>query len=70
MSSSSDHDQQLSEEAELRELLLRDLARLHTFPGRTEQDLYNLISSNYLDHYAHDWTHDPNTAGAFAFFRP
>ncbi|KAF8527728.1 hypothetical protein BDD12DRAFT_919552 [Trichophaea hybrida] len=70
MSSSSDHSQQLKHEADLKEVLLRDLARLHTYHGTTEDQIYKLISDNYLDHYAHDWTHDPNTAGAFAFYRP
>lgn len=70
MSSSTNHDQQLKDESDLKELLLRDLARMHTYPGTTEKELYKIISDLYLDHYAHDWTHDPNTAGAFAFFRP
>ena len=70
MSSSTNHDQQLKDEADLKELLLRDLARMHVYPGTTEKDLYEKFSDLYLDHYAHDWTHDPNTAGAFAFFRP
>lgn len=70
MSSSTKHDQQLKDEVELKELLLRDLARMHTYPGTTEAEVYKLISGLYLDHYAHDWTHDPLTAGAFAFFRP
>lgn len=69
-SSSADHRQQLSDEVALRELVLRDLARMHKYDGTTEDELYKLISGLYLDHYAHDWTHDPNTAGAFAFFRP
>jgi hypothetical protein len=58
MSSSTNHDQQLKDEGELKELLLRD---------STEEDVYKLISDLYLDHYAHDWTHDPLTAGVFAF---
>ncbi|KAK6333011.1 hypothetical protein TWF718_010835 [Orbilia javanica] len=70
ISSNKDHDKQLKDEAELRELLLQDLARMHTYEGTTKDNLYKLISSLYLDHYAHDWTHDPLTAGAFAFFRP
>ena len=70
MSSSNNHDQQLKDEDDLKELLLRDLARLHANPEMSEKKLYETISNLYLDHYAHDWTHDPNTAGAFAFFRP
>jgi monoamine oxidase len=72
MSSSSDHEVQLQEEGDLKERLFRDLARLHNYKQTkdAEDKLYDMISSSYLDHYAHDWTHDPNTAGAFAFFRP
>ena len=70
MSSSTNHKQQLIDEVELKEVVLRDLARMHLYPGTTEEALYKHISNLYLDHYAHDWTHDPNTAGAFAFFRP
>jgi hypothetical protein len=33
MSSSTNHDQQLKDEADLKELLFRDLARMHTYPG-------------------------------------
>ncbi|KAJ8128013.1 hypothetical protein O1611_g5621 [Lasiodiplodia mahajangana] len=76
VSRSGNHDQQVKEEAALRELILRDLARLHAYPasggqpGKSEEEMYNLISSLYIDHYAHNWTSDPNTAGAFALYRP
>ena len=70
MSSSTKHDQKVKDEADLKELIFRDLARMHACPGNDEKKLYQLISDLYLDHYAHDWTHDPNTMGAFAFFRP
>ncbi|KAF3905797.1 hypothetical protein AA313_de0205104 [Arthrobotrys entomopaga] len=70
ISSSIYHHRQLEDETKLKELLLRDLARMHTYEGTTEGEVYKLISSLYLDHYAHDWTHDPLTVGAFAFFRP
>ncbi|KAK3356737.1 hypothetical protein B0T25DRAFT_603294 [Lasiosphaeria hispida] len=56
-------------ENELRELLITELARLHRTTPEEEKDLFKLISDSYRDHYAHDWSHDPNTAGAFAFFR-
>jgi hypothetical protein len=54
MSSSTNHDQQLKDEADLRELLLRNLARLYTYLETTEEELYETISDLYLDHYAHD----------------
>lgn len=56
-------------EDELKALLLRELARLHTTTPSDEAKLFDIISASYLDHYAHDWSHDPTTAGAFAFFR-
>ncbi|TGO43681.1 hypothetical protein BCON_1097g00010 [Botryotinia convoluta] len=68
--STNTHSQQLKDEAELKELLLRDLARMHSNPEMSEEKVYTMISELYLDHFAHDWTHDPNTTGAFAFFRP
>jgi hypothetical protein len=42
---------------------------LHTTTPSDEAKLFDIISASYLDHYAHDWSHDPTTAGAFAFFR-
>jgi len=68
--STNTHSQQLKDETELKEVFLRDLARMHSNPEMSEKQVYDMVSELYLDHYAHDWTHDPNTAGAFAFFRP
>jgi len=62
-------------EGELKTLLLRELAKLHSTSPEEETALFTNLSNPpkdggwYLDHYAHDWSHDPNTAGAFAFFR-
>jgi len=61
-------------ESTLVNLVLWDLARMHTPAGETVESTYSLITQ-YFDedaniHHAHDWTHDPNTAGAYAFFRP
>lgn len=73
ISSSTDHATAVSEEKQLKELVLRDLALLHAWQPGTEmspEDVYALISDLYVDHYAHDWYHDTNTYGAFAFFRP
>jgi monoamine oxidase len=56
-------------EHELKSLLLRELARLHTTTREDEAKLFDTISASYLDHYAHDWSDDATTAGAFAFFR-
>jgi monoamine oxidase len=73
ISSSSDHQKAVQEELPLKELVLRDLALLHSGqPGTnlTPQEVYDKIAPLYEDHYAHDWYHDANTYGAFAFFRP
>ncbi|KAJ2989834.1 hypothetical protein NUW58_g3268 [Xylaria curta] len=70
MSNSTNHEQRLKDEIALKELLLRDLARLHATPEKSEEEIYKLISRLYVDHHSHSWSHDPNTAGAFAFFRP
>jgi monoamine oxidase len=64
------HAQKVVDEANLETLLLRDLARLHRNERQTEDDIFTLISGLYVDHHAHDWSADPNAAGAFAFFRP
>ncbi|KAF5589322.1 amino-acid oxidase [Fusarium pseudoanthophilum] len=70
MSTNKDHEQKVADEQALKELLLRDLAILHRNPEMGENELYRLISKSYVDHHAYSWTEDPNTAGAFAFFRP
>lgn len=70
MSNNPNHKQKVKDEADLKELLFRDLARLHKSNDMSEEELYRLISDSYIDHHAYDWYHDPNTAGAFAFFRP
>ncbi|KAI8941968.1 hypothetical protein NX059_000078 [Plenodomus lindquistii] len=59
-------------EDELKKLLFNDLARLHSPTGNNEvyQELYELIDSNYLDHYAYNWYSNPRTVGAFAYFGP
>jgi hypothetical protein len=63
-----------SNESTLVNLVLWDLARMHTPAGETVESTHSLITKyfdgNANSHHAHDWTHDPNTAGAYAFFRP
>ncbi|KID72227.1 uncharacterized protein G6M90_00g104370 [Metarhizium brunneum] len=70
LSSHPEPEKKVAEEAELKELLLRDLARLHRSEHMPEEELYKLVKDNYITHHAHAWGSDPNTAGAFAFFRP
>lgn len=58
-------------ESDLINLILRDLARMHASDTQPVEKLLPIIKGCYTgQHHAHDWTHDPNTAGAFAFFRP
>ncbi|KAK5991198.1 Putative bifunctional amine oxidase [Cladobotryum mycophilum] len=62
-----------AEEARLKDLVLRELAHLHRSeedPEKSEKELFEHISNNYVAHYAFDWNADPTTVGAFAFFRP
>lgn len=55
----------------LRKLLVHELARLHTRPdGPNQQQLEEIIDGSWRTHFSHDWTHDPNCAGTFAFFGP
>lgn len=70
ISKSPNHEQKVKDEAVLKELLIRELVRLHKNDDMSEGDLEKLIHDEYLDHHAFDWYQDPNAVGAFAFFRP
>jgi hypothetical protein len=59
--SNPDHRQKVAEEEELKTPLIRELARMHRNDDMTDQQVFDLINNNYLDHHAHDWGHDPNT---------
>lgn len=52
-------------EDELRDLIIRDLARLHADCISRDE-----IDQAYISHYAFDWAKDQNTSGAFALFGP
>ncbi|KAF2803940.1 uncharacterized protein BDZ99DRAFT_511735 [Mytilinidion resinicola] len=56
-------------ETELKELLLNDLALLHSTPD-TYKALRAELEELYDDHHAWDWYNDPNMSGAFAYFGP
>lgn len=59
------------DESALINLVLQDLARMHASPEQPAEELLLIIKAAYNGkYYAHDWARDPNTAGAFAFFRP
>jgi monoamine oxidase len=53
-------------EDDLKELILRDLERLHSNSGIT----YEFLCEQYITHHAYDWYADPNMSGAFALFGP
>ncbi|KAK1996792.1 hypothetical protein LX36DRAFT_722358 [Colletotrichum falcatum] len=63
----------LKEESELKDVLLRDLAYLHADDPNIKKSFrktLDMIHSEYLEHHAYDWYHDPHMAGAFAYFGP
>lgn len=58
-----------SNEGELKELLIHNLALLHAEPG-TYNAVRKVIEDNYDTHHAYDWYADDNMSGAFAYFGP
>ncbi|KAF2148170.1 hypothetical protein K461DRAFT_330109 [Myriangium duriaei CBS 260.36] len=79
MSSNTDPVEAMKDETVLKDLILENLARLHVGcpepnfdrgAPTTYEDILEQITEQYVDHYSHDWYHDQNTYGAFAFFRP
>jgi len=70
ISNASDHQQKLADEATLKEILLRSLAKLHKNDEQPEEYLYDMITALYVDHHAFSWYHAPFTSGAFAGFGP
>lgn len=59
-------------EIELKALLIDNLARLHSpdTDPRTYDNLHKMIREAYITHFAYDWSTDPGTSGAFAYFGP
>ena len=57
-------------EAELKALLIDNLARLHSDTQDEYNDLKKIIESSYDTHFAYDWYSDKGTTGAFAYFGP
>ena len=56
----------------LKELLIRNLALLHskTDDNKDYNRVFKLINDSYITHHAWDWYQDPHMAGAFAYFGP
>ena len=57
-------------EEELKELLLHDLALLHSDPEIKDdyKRLYKIIADSWETHFAYNWYTDKRQVGAFAFF--
>ncbi len=61
---------------ELKQVIIHDLARLHAIkpegqdPDADFNRLKTIIEGDYLEHFAYDWSQDPHSAGAFAYFGP
>lgn len=52
-------------------LCLRNLAQLWTSnPSGKPGPTFDTLQGMYMSHHAYAWSHDPNTAGAFALFGP
>ena len=57
-------------ESELKALLIDNLARLHSKTPDKYDELHKMIREAYITHFAYDWSTDPGTSGAFAYFGP
>ena len=57
-------------DAQLKELLIHNLALLHQSPTMEYKKIYDIIKGAYLKHDAFDWYANPHTSGAFALFGP
>jgi len=57
-------------EAELKRLIIHDLARLHAKVDYPFEKLVELLEEQYIDHHGYDWYRDQNMSGAFAYFGP
>jgi len=58
-----------NDEVELKELLVHNLALLHSTKD-TYASVLKEINSAYDTHHAYDWYNDQNQSGAFAYFGP
>jgi monoamine oxidase len=54
----------------LKNILFKNLARLHATTEVPYAKVHEIITSSYITHHAHDWNNDPYSVGAFAFFGP
>ncbi|KAL8673690.1 MAG: hypothetical protein Q9168_001905 [Polycauliona sp. 1 TL-2023] len=56
-------------EDELKNLMLYNLARLHSNESNFEE-MYEMIKASYITHHGFDWAMDDYSSGAFALFGP
>lgn len=55
----------------LMQIMLKDLARLHTSNDKDYNALLTRLQDEFITYHAYDWTKDPYTCGgAFALFSP
>ncbi|PCD27126.1 hypothetical protein AU210_013541 [Fusarium oxysporum f. sp. radicis-cucumerinum] len=58
------------DDAELKRLIIHDLARLHARRERPFEEMVTFLEEQYIDHHGYDWYRDQNMSGAFAYFGP
>ncbi|KAM5522643.1 flavin containing amine oxidoreductase [Fusarium oxysporum f. sp. phaseoli] len=58
------------DDAELKRLIIHDLARLHARRERPFEEMVKFLEEQYIDHHGYDWYRDQNMSGAFAYFGP
>ncbi|KAK3294313.1 uncharacterized protein B0H64DRAFT_343589 [Chaetomium fimeti] len=70
MASLTNHASPKPNEDELVDLILHDLARLHSGGTEPPKITYDKLKKLYVTHHAFSWSADPYTGGAFALFAP
>lgn len=58
------------DEEDLKKVLFHDLARLHAKDDEEYQHLLKIITESYSSHFAYNWSQNPHSVGAFAYFGP
>ncbi|KAF5603915.1 amino-acid oxidase [Fusarium subglutinans] len=58
------------DDAELKRLIIHDLARLHARKDFPFKKLVKFLEEQYIDHHGYDWYRDQYMSGAFAYFGP
>ncbi|RBR19258.1 hypothetical protein FVER53590_08318 [Fusarium verticillioides] len=58
------------DDAELKRLIIHDLARLHARRERPFEEMVKFLEEQYIDHHGYDWYRDQHMSGAFAYFGP